>query len=273
VNTLRVGVQALVVLVVLASGALAQDGSVGSITVGSGEIVVIRAAGDEEPAGVGTPIFQQDQIFVGPDGSATVTFIDETLLTLGANSALIIDEMVFDPASQANSGLLSLAGGVMGLVSGQIVKSGDMTVTTPVSTIGIRGTAILIDTGFTVSRSSSGGFIVNATGTGGEAISLVFSADGTVGLVTVTTADQTVTLSSFGGTVFVSHLGGVPPVVSDLSADEISARFGAVLLALNDAARSDLTDPANEAEAGEVKRTIDDLLDLLRLEEDNASEN
>jgi len=64
----RAGAQALLILVVLAAGALAQDGSIGSITEGSGEIVVIRAAGGEEPGGVGTAIFQQDQITLARGG-------------------------------------------------------------------------------------------------------------------------------------------------------------------------------------------------------------
>ena len=265
-NRCRAGAQVLLILVVLSAGALAQDGSIGSITKGYGEIVVIRAAGGEESAGVGTAIFQQDQIYVGADGLATVTFIDETIVTLGANSALTIDEMVFDPASQANSGLLSLAGGVMGLVSGQIVKSGDMTVTTPVSTIGIRGTSVLIDTGFVAQLGSAGIATVEATGAGGESISLVLSQDGSLGLVQVTTASgETFTLDVFGATVFIDPATGTTTFGSSTATD-IQERFGAVLQALNNAAGRDLTDPENATEADEVKRSIDDLLELLQIE-------
>lgn len=74
--------------------ALAQE-SVGSITEGTGEIIVSRASGGEEFGEVGTQVFQHDEIFVGPGGEATITFVDNTILSLGAQSALTIDELVY----------------------------------------------------------------------------------------------------------------------------------------------------------------------------------
>ncbi len=104
-----------VLSVASASVTLAQE-SVGSITEAEGEVVVIRAGGDEAAGGVGTPVYQNDSVFVGPGGLATVTFVDQTVLTLGADSMLTIDMLVYDPAGQNSSASFDLAGGLMGLV-------------------------------------------------------------------------------------------------------------------------------------------------------------
>ena len=123
------------------ASAFAQE-SVGNITQGFGEIIVTRAAGGDEAVVIGAAVFQHDTIFVGEGSEATITFVDNTILTLGAESAITIDTLIYDPAGQDSSASFDLAGGLMGLVSGDIVKTGNMIVTTPVSTIGIRGTTV-----------------------------------------------------------------------------------------------------------------------------------
>lgn len=252
--------------------ALAQD-AVGNITAGSGEIVVIRSGGDEVPGGIGTEILQQDTIYVAEGGEATVTFVDQTVLALAGGSALTVDELVYDPASQANVGLFSLAGGLMGLVSGDIVKTGDMTVTTPVSTIGIRGTGVLINSGTVVRRLPGGTLAVQTTTATGEVVTLVLSPDGTVGTVTVVNnADGTLTtLSAFGDTVTTSTIGGgAVQVKSTLTPAELRATFGPLIQALQDAFGLDLTDPANAAEAEALQQAIQDVLDTI---EENPSQD
>ena len=70
-----------------------------------------------------------------------VTFTDNTRLTLGEKAELTLDKYVFNPA--AGSGTIKF--GVVGAFrfhSGQVSKlaSSDVSVTTPVAIIGIRGT-------------------------------------------------------------------------------------------------------------------------------------
>ena len=133
----------LLILVFGAIGTAQAQDSVGTISEAEGEVVVIRADGcGDNTVGVGADMYQNDTAFVGPESSATINFIDATLMTLGADSAVTIDELVYDPAGQHSSASFDLAGGRLGLVSGDIAKSGDMVVTTPVSTIGIRGTTL-----------------------------------------------------------------------------------------------------------------------------------
>lgn len=258
---------------IASSGVALAQAAVGSITAGSGEIVVIGAGGNETPGTVGTEIHQYDQIFVGEGSEATVTFVDETVLSLGAESSLTVDELVYDPAGQDNSALFTLAGGLMGLVSGDILKSGDMTVTTPVSTIGIRGTGVLIDTGTVVRRLPGGTLAVQTTTDTGEVVSLVLSPDGTVGTVTVVNqADGSLTqLSAFGDTVTTATVGGgAVQVRSTLTPAQINATFGPVVRALQNAMGLDLTDPANAAEAEALQEALQEVLDTI---EENPSQD
>ncbi len=245
-----------------ASGALAQE-AVGSITAGSGEIVVIGASGEEQPATVGTPIQQYDTIYVGEGGDATVTFVDDTILALSGGSALTIDELVYDPGNQASSGLFTLVGGTLALVSGDILKTGDMMVTTPVSTIGIRGTAVLIDAGTRISRDAFGNFRVTTTGADGESVTLVVSPDGTLGTVVVrnTLTGESTILSTFGGTVSTS--GGLLQVRSNLTVSQLADKFGPLLQALQNATGMNLGDPDNINEATDLQQAIQDVLDLI----------
>ena len=260
-----------VVLITLASvtAALAQD-AVGTITAGSGEILVIRS-GDEQPASVGTEVQQYDQIYVGEGSEATVTFVDQTILTLAAQSALTIDEMVYDPAGQDNSALFTLAGGLMGLVSGDVLKTGDMTVTTPVSTIGIRGTAVLINSGTFIVRFQNGTQEVQTTTDTGEIVTLVLSPDGTVGTVSVYNQQTgaVTQLDVFGNSVTTTNeSGGTVQVRSTLAASELHARFRQVLHALQRATNKDLGAPGNAGEAATLQEALQDLFDTF---EDDAS--
>jgi fibronectin-binding autotransporter adhesin len=58
--------------------------------------------------------------------------------------------MVYDPNGSNNSSLLSLVAGTITFVAGETAKHGDMKVDTPVATMGIRGTAVLVQIDFTV---------------------------------------------------------------------------------------------------------------------------
>ena len=237
------------------ASALAQE-SIGDITQGTGEIIVTRVGGDEVSGGVGTQVFQHDTIFVGPGGEATITFVDNTVLVLGAESALTVDELVYDPDGQNSVASFDLAGGLMGLVSGDIVKTGDMTVTTPVSTIGIRGTAVLINTFTSVTPRAGGGFTVSALGTQEEVVTLVVNADGTVGAVLVTNDGVNTLLSAAGQSV-------VGRQITTLDAAVVQAAFGAVLTALTNATGANYTDDTTTDEEEAVQDAIEELLELL----------
>jgi hypothetical protein len=171
-----------------------------------------------------------------------------------------------DPAGQDNSASFDLAGGLMGLVSGDIVKSGDMVVTTTVLTIGIRGTAILIDTGFKVARTPDGGLTFSSSNSEGQTVVLTVSPDGTTGQVVVNNAadDTSTVLTNAGTAVVVDSAGGV--TVGQVDSGTLSAQFGAVVAALQAATGSDLTgtgDDVTPEQIDDIEAAIEALLDAI----------
>src|SRR3979490_2605356 len=63
---------------------------------------------------------------------------------------MVLNEMIYDPNGSNNSSLISLVQGTISFVAGATAKHGDMKVDTPVATMGIRGTAVLVEIDFVV---------------------------------------------------------------------------------------------------------------------------
>ena len=61
---------------------------------------------------------------------------------------MVLNEMVYDPNGSNNSSLISLVAGTISFVAGETAKHGDMKIDTPVATMGIRGTAVLVEIDF-----------------------------------------------------------------------------------------------------------------------------
>ena len=115
---------------------------VGHVSVIQGTVFITHADGSKVTAADGTPIFQGDTVETGATGSIGITFADESTFSLADHGAMTIDEMVYDPSTQKGTSALSVAEGVFTFASGQIAKTDidAMTISTPVATIGIRGT-------------------------------------------------------------------------------------------------------------------------------------
>jgi hypothetical protein len=107
----------------------------------SGMATVVRQ-GQTISAKIGLEIFQNDMLRTGPDGSIGVVFNDETLLSLGPESMLVIDEFVFAPRQGKFSIAIRMVKGTVAYLSGLISKLAPESAhfTTPTSSIGIRGT-------------------------------------------------------------------------------------------------------------------------------------
>lgn len=118
---------------------------IGHVEALDGNASAVHADGTRVSLEKGDPVFQGDVIETGGDASAVrLLFSDKTVFALGPDARLALDEMVFDNASQEGSIQFSILKGVFIFASGQIAKTDntDMTVTTPVATIGIRGTEV-----------------------------------------------------------------------------------------------------------------------------------
>ncbi len=98
------------------------------------------------PASGGQKIFKGDTIKTGPDGSLGIIFEDDTLLSLGPNSEVVIDEYVFAPAQGNMSIVTRMIKGTATYLSGIIAKLSPQSVKfeTPTATLGIRGTKFCV---------------------------------------------------------------------------------------------------------------------------------
>ena len=98
----------------------------------------------------GDNVNKGDVVQSGSDSTLGITFIDGTVFGLASNAKMVLNEMVYDPNGSDNSSLLSLVQGTISFVAGATAKHGDMKVDTPVATMGIRGTAVLVEIDFEV---------------------------------------------------------------------------------------------------------------------------
>jgi len=93
----------------------------------------------------GDIISKDEVIATGYKSSATITFKDHTILKLGANAKMAIDEMVYNPLSNENDSVVfQLTEGAFYFVSGKVAKK-NVSLITPTVVIGIRGTELLIN--------------------------------------------------------------------------------------------------------------------------------
>ncbi len=120
---------------------------IGNIESLEGEVFAIRADGERVRLELGDQVFQGDILESGDDGKVGVLLADETTFAMGSEGRMVLDEMVYDPATQEGSVSISVLEGVFTFVSGQVAKTDPdaMTLDTPVATIGIRGTQVGLD--------------------------------------------------------------------------------------------------------------------------------
>jgi hypothetical protein len=90
---------------------------------------------------IDSSVFHQEIVSTGAASRLEVTFADGTQLTLGENAEMTLDRFVYDPASGTGELKLGIVGAFR-FISGQASKmaNADVTVTSPVATVGIRGT-------------------------------------------------------------------------------------------------------------------------------------
>src|SRR6202035_22524 len=120
---------------------------VGTATAVRNGVSIILNNGDNVEKG--------DVVESGADSRLGITFIDGTVFGLSSNARMVLNEMVYDPNGSNNSSLLSLVGGTISFVAGETAKHGDMKIDTPVATMGIRGTAGLVEIDFDVSIATT----------------------------------------------------------------------------------------------------------------------
>jgi hypothetical protein len=111
--------------------------------------VYLERGGKRFQAYVGSHLQATDTVITGADGSAGITFIDNSLLSVGPNSILQIERYAFNSTTHEGVFDTTLSRGTLSVVSGKIAKQSPdaMKVRTPSSILGVRGTEFLVRTG------------------------------------------------------------------------------------------------------------------------------
>jgi hypothetical protein len=88
---------------------------------------------------LGNDVFAGERIRTGQSSNAQLTFLDQTNLTIGSQSDVVLDRFVFDPNRGAGNVALSATQGALRFISGSQNPS-TYKINTPAATIAIRGT-------------------------------------------------------------------------------------------------------------------------------------
>ena len=118
----------------------------GIIKIVRGQVQIERGTSNLV-AKVGDPVQEKDRIVVQAGGRVGISMNDESLLSIGSNSSVVINRYSFNPVTRDGQVETSVLKGTFRFVSGLIarVNPNAIKVTTPSATIGIRGTDFIVE--------------------------------------------------------------------------------------------------------------------------------
>jgi len=173
----------------------------------------------------GDNVEKGDVVQSGSDSTLGITFVDGTVFGLSSNARMVLNEMVYDPNGSNNSSLMSLVAGTISFVAGQTAKHGDMKIDTPVATMGIRGTAVLVQIDFSIpgqagAPNASFQVLVEPDGTTGSYV--LFDKTTLQPIATVNQAGQQININN--GVISQSN-APLSPDVQKLIQDVFTQKF------------------------------------------------
>jgi FecR protein len=108
-----------------------------------------------------TPLKLQDDIYLNDvlqtsaNSTLGVTFNDATTFNLTANASITVDNYVYEDGGKQNAAIFDIAKGTVAFVAAAVAKTGDMKISTPTATLGIRGTTGLVEVPQNASAASA----------------------------------------------------------------------------------------------------------------------
>jgi len=183
-------------------------------------------------AGVGQPIYLNDEIKTGPQNRLQILLKDQSVFNIGPNSQLTIDKFVYDPTKPELS--VNIQKGAFKFVSGKIASGNpdSMKVKLPNATIAVRGTGVAGDV-----APDGASTVVLLHGT----VDVTSTASGTQG------SSSTATLSKSGWGVQVGSAGNVsaPALLPADTVNGILQKVGSSKSATITASNSQTTSAGN----------------------------
>ena len=135
---------ALVVCVVSASVPLSAAEVIGKAASARKDAKGIPPDAAERAITGGSELHGRERLVVSPTGDVQVVFLDETTLSVGPGSDLVLDEFVYDPNKSEKTLGVKLQRGVTRLIGGKVTKEGAAEIGTSNATIAIRGGIVIV---------------------------------------------------------------------------------------------------------------------------------
>lgn len=109
--------------------------------------------GKKEVLQLKSKIFEKDTLITDANGRLQILFIDDSVLSLGGSTTVAISNFSFGEKKSSNMAI-HIAKGITRMVSGKIVKQNPdkFKISSPLATIGIRGTITMHDVGAQTER-------------------------------------------------------------------------------------------------------------------------
>ena len=118
---------------------------IGSVKTVSGSAYLVSAQRKAD-AKIGDYVYKNDAIETGKDGTLGVIFKDDTQVSIGGNTQLVLDDFVYAPQAEQYAFSSRLARGTLFMATGAIakLKPEAVQVNTPTGTLGVRGTRFVL---------------------------------------------------------------------------------------------------------------------------------
>jgi hypothetical protein len=122
------------------------SGDVGQVATLQGSATATRGnAAAPVALRVNDPIFKHDILATAANSTLGITFDDQTTFSLSANTRMVVNEFIYQEGGSGNAATFNVAVGTAAFVASLVAKTGDMKITTPIATLGIRGTTGVVD--------------------------------------------------------------------------------------------------------------------------------
>ena len=117
---------------------------IGIVAVGIGKI----SNQLNESLTTGSKLYFGDSIITEAASTAQILLMDQTTLTIGESSELVMDEFVYDPQTKIGKFVSSVKIGTVKIITGEISKTNpdNLEIKTPTGSIGARGTEFAVVT-------------------------------------------------------------------------------------------------------------------------------
>jgi len=118
---------------------------IGTVKRVAGSAHVVRAK-VQSVAVPGTKLEVGDTLVTQRDGRIAVTFVDDSRFSVGPDSRVVLTSFEFDGATHKGKSSTRVEKGTLAIISGQIAHENPkgMTVQTPTSILGVRGTRFVV---------------------------------------------------------------------------------------------------------------------------------